>query len=530
MCITRLSPLPSTTTCKSAQAQGLFVLSLFRDTLPPEILAEIFKSGSAGNPRFLKNASQVCAQWRAAALDPDLWTDISVAFFMRDVVRWTSLCLERSKSCLFDVSLQVPDETTNLELITELMLLFVRHAQRLRRLYITGATAGVRINPAEAFALLENAQRAPHLSVLELVWDNPSQAIDMAPPRDGILIYTPALTSLRLHGVPSPVPFVGLRSLDIQGLRTSYADFRDMVTASPLLTTLILPKLRLLTDTKATSHTLPPIAIPSLKSLALSFANPPPSEQFNPCHNLLSLLQIPNVEYLELVGGIMPDLAESLQKPGAFGKLRTLRLVGMTFVARRGSGEVDNALYIRELSSIEELHLIQSYAEYLLPLSAPEDKIHSRSSASASGRPRRLSITFRNEASLVAMRHKMLPIGLYIGSIHQPVPEVTHCDVFPNLRCIALDTLMASDAVWLYKLLGERPGVTSVKLSALAERHFVQSLGTGPDGSLHRLPWRTDSMDFVQRTPVDASKLLRERVQVSVQNIGAHGLIPWQGP
>jgi hypothetical protein len=148
-------------------------------------------------------------------------------------------------------------------IVTSVMLLVVQYVHRLRRLAITGRLASPAPsafpNREEIFALLQNAQRAPRLAILELSFSDPQPYVSMGISPGQLLLQAPSLISLRIHGVTSPVPFVGLRSLDIQGLRTSYADFHDMVVASPLLTELILPKLRLLLDPQ--SKPLPPIEV-----------------------------------------------------------------------------------------------------------------------------------------------------------------------------------------------------------------------------------------------------------------------------
>ncbi|KAJ7063407.1 hypothetical protein C8F01DRAFT_1132894 [Mycena amicta] len=387
--------------------------------LPIEILAAVFQlRTSTEGCHCLIVYGAVSRHWRDAILEyPDLWTNIH-PFIMRKSIPWTSLCLDRSKSCLFDVVLHLP-EPLDMPIVSKIMLLVVQHVQRLRSLSILAADS-LQINPGEIFALLENAQRAPR-----------PVSIDMTTPRDGILIHTPSLSTLRLHGY--------------------------MVTASPLLQELILPKLRLLVDTS-----------------------------FNPCHGLLPLLDLPNVEYLELVGTVIPDLSTTF-RPHAFSKLRTLRLVGLTIVSR--NSEVDNASYLRSLSTIEELHLIHSYAEYL---------------------------SWRFPA--LHGPHFAPPRAQSDG------PAVA--DLYPNLRCVCLDTLLAKDALWLYTFTMERPKIEMVKLSRGIDRHFSHSLGLRPDGGLQTLHWR--SVDGAESNPVDAGVLLRERVQV--EQLDTDGLIPWRGP
>ncbi|KAJ7709779.1 hypothetical protein B0H17DRAFT_1029228 [Mycena rosella] len=502
-------------------------------SLPSELLAHIFKSGtrlSSPCPSCLPALvaySAVSQQWRAAALNyPDLWTQICVPFSMRNAVAWIGLCLDRSKSCLFDITMQLPADDAS-AVIIGVMRLVLQNVQRLRRLAISADS--FLAHPGELFALLQNAQRAPRLAVLELTFADPSPAATMRIPPGGLLLQAPSLSSLLLHGVASPVPFVGLRSLDIQGLRTTYADFRDMTVASPLLTNLILPKLRLMVDLQ--SKLLPPIEIASLRTLALSFCKPLPSNSFAPCHNLLSILKLPNLEYLELAGGNVPDLAKCFPDPSAFTKLRTLRLVGAPIFTRASPTEpgIDNCVYLRSLAAVEELELIHSYAEYLLPT---ENKVEtSTENGPRQLLPRRRSINMRDvgpSAPYKRVEHFRMYAGAGYGHggpgiYGQPTaPNPDSVPIYPNLRSVSLDTLLAGEAVWLYQLVSQRPQIKVVHLSPVAERHFAMSLAM-VDGVLQTLPNR-NQIGAPDHDPVDVGKLLRERV--SVNPLQTEGYIP----
>jgi hypothetical protein len=444
---------------------------------------------------------------------------------MGNVVAWIRTALERSKSCLFDITLQLPedDAAAYMPTITNVMMLVVQHVHRLRRLAVSANSLLSR--PEEMFALLQNAQRAPRLAILELTFSDPNPTSTMTIPPGGLLLQAPSLTSLRLHGVTtSPVPFVGLRSLNIQGLRTTYADFRDMAAASPLLTDLILPKLRLMVDLQ--SKSLPPIQISSLKILAVSFCKPPPSNLFTPCHNLISLLHIPNLEYLELSGGAMPDLAKCFDGPSTFTKLRTLRLVGLAIFQRASptEPEIDNSEYLRAFTTVEDLQLVHSHAEYLMPI---EKKARRRRF------PRTSSISNLRDTNHLLSRpfferpEQVVPLRVLAssqGQLNIPDSEVA---IYPNLRTLSLDTLLANEVVWLYQLISSRPQIKVVKLSAVAERHLATSLGN-VDGVLqtlrnsHKMQPGAPHCD-----PVDVLKLLRERV--TVEEIEPEVYIPWQG-
>ncbi|KAJ6502431.1 hypothetical protein C8R45DRAFT_976617 [Mycena sanguinolenta] len=494
-------------------------------SLPGEVLAQIFKSGailSSGCLPCLVRYSAVSQRWRSAALDPDLWSTINVPLDrpMRNVVALVRICLERSKSCLFNITLTVP-QSADMDVVTSVMLLVVQHVHRLRRLAITGLThpnTAVFPNRQEIFALLQNAQRAPCLAILDLTFSDWNPHFSMRIPPDRLLLQAPSLISLRLHGVPSPVPFVGLRTLEIQGLQTSYADFQDMVVASPLLTKLVLPKLRLLVDLQ--SKPLAPIEIPSLKTLALSFCKPPPSNQFIPCHDLLSLMSIPNLEYLELAGSDIPDFAKCFQNPGSLTKLRTLRLVNVSLIGRMS--EVDNSDYLRALTTVEQLELIHSHAEYLIPTrTSPKQKPKSRHH-----RTRSIS---REAGPGVSYYPRPTPKRQVDPFLIMPDTEGASSSVpiYPNLRTVSLDTLIATEALWLYQLVLERPEIQLVRLSQVAERHLGSSLGMA-DGVLQTMPStvmmnRVGASDF---HPVDVGKLLRERVTVKEIE---DGCIQWQG-
>ncbi|KAJ6496988.1 hypothetical protein C8R47DRAFT_1113382 [Mycena vitilis] len=470
-------------------------------SLPGEVLAEIFKSGTTlssppGCLPCLLVYSAVNERWRSAALDyPDLWASIDVPFSARNVAALIAICLDRSKSCLFNITMRLPD-SPDMPVIIGVMLLVVQHVARLRRLAIT-STSFVP-NAEEIFGLLQNAQRTPRLAALELVFSDPHASVSMGIPPGGLLMQAPLLSSLRLQGVASPVPFVGLRSLDIQGLRTRYAEFRDMVVASPLLTELILPKLRLMVDLQ--SKPLSPIEIPSLKILALSFYKANPSNQLNPCHDLLSLLCVPNLEYLELAGGNIPDLAKSFQDPSVFTKLRTLRLVNVSFMGRVGARdpEIDNCDYLRALTTVESLEFIHSHPANLLP---------SRHTVNQSG-------AVRSRTRSISREMRFRPLG--VPRRDPSVPQVTQAMElrFPNLRTISLDTLLAAEALWLYHVVSERPQIQVVKISPVTERHLATSMRM-VDGVLQTTP-RTHlkQLSRSDSPPVHVGKLLQGRVVV----------------
>jgi hypothetical protein len=291
-----------------------------------------------------------------------------------------------------------------------------------------------------------------------------------------------------------------------------------MAVASPLLTELVLPKLRLMVDLQ--SEQLSPIEIPSLKILALSFCKPHPSNQFNPCHHLISLLSTPNLEYLELSGANVPDLARYFQNPSAFTKLRTLRLVNVSILGSwmARNPEPDNGDYLRGLTTVEELELICSHAEYLLSTEKQAKEIPVK------GRPRTNSISRET-----ALRRFGYPLP-QPASHHPPswAKEPSNpVPIYPNLRSISLDTLIAEEVLWLYRLVSERPQIKVVKLSRMTERHLATSLGT-VDGVLETLPHSiAKRMGAPDPIPVDAGKLLRERVVV--KEIENNGYIPGQG-
>ncbi|KAJ7046923.1 hypothetical protein C8F04DRAFT_214481 [Mycena alexandri] len=475
-------------------------------SLPSELLAQIFKHGTTSSSTLI-TYSAVSRHWRSTALTPDLWSSINVSFSCRNPAALIRVSLERSKSCLFDITLALPDPV-HMPVVTSAMLLVVKHVHRLRRLAISATSFSS--TPEEVFGLLQNAQRAPQLVALQLSFMDRNPHLIMGIPQGSLLMQAPMLSSLRLHGVTSPVPFVGLRSLDIQGLRTTYADFRDMVIASPLLTVLILPKLRLMFDLQ--SKALSPIDIPSLKTLALSFCKPHPSNELFTCHDLVSLLSVPNLEYLEIGGANVPDLAKSFQN-NDFTKLRTLRLSNVSFSGRQF--EVENCQFLRSLTAVEELELIHSHAEFLLPTA---EKQKERLEV-VGRRPRTRSINSRDIGGWSYF------VGPVLAS-RKPPPEFESSSstlIYPNLHFISLDTFIASETLWLYRIVLERPEIQLVKLSPMAQRHLKTSLGI-MDGVLQTQPHlHLKKLGDPEIASVDVGKLLRERV--AVQEIDNEGFI-----
>ncbi|KAJ7774970.1 hypothetical protein B0H16DRAFT_1880144 [Mycena metata] len=476
-------------------------------SLPSELLAQIFKHATITSSTLI-TYSAVSRHWRSTALTPDLWASINVPFSCRNPAALIQASLERSKSCLFDITLALPDPA-HMPVVTSVMLLVVEHVHRLRRLAISATSFSS--TPEEVFGLLQNAQRAPQLVDLELSFMDRNPHLSMGIPQGKLLMQAPLLSSLRLHGVTSPVPFVGLRSLDIQGLRTTYADFRDMVTASPLLTVLTLPQLRLMFDLQSTA--LSPIDIPSLKTLALSFCKPHPSNELFPCHDLVSLLSVPNLEYLEIGGANAPDLAKSFQDNG-FTKLRTLRLSNASITDR--PFEAENFEFLRSLTMVEELELIHSHAEYLLPTVEKQKerlKVGGR-------RPRTRSINSRDLHSGLSYYVRPVPLA---ASRKSPPELSSSTPIYPNLRSISLDTFIAGETLWLYHIVLERPQLQLVKLSPMAERHMTTSLGI-MDGVLQTKPHsHLQKLGDPEIASVNVGKLLRERV--TVQEIDNDGFI-----
>ncbi|KAJ7632743.1 hypothetical protein FB45DRAFT_513389 [Roridomyces roridus] len=483
-------------------------------SLPSEILAQIFESATITGTGCLKTYSAVSSRWRASCLDyPHLWTNIR-PFEMRDAVAWTAVSLERSQSCLFDVTLHLPrvnprEQPELMSVVGSVMLLVVQHVHRLHRLTIKGTAVA---NPEEIVAPLQNAQRAPNLRVLDLDFGDRSNRASMTTHQTPLLLEAP-LSSLRLHGVLSPVAFIGLSRLEVNGLGTPYSAFRDVVVASPLLEELILPKLRLMTDLQSTS--LPPIEIPSLKRLALSFHKPHPSTSLVPYHNLISLLYVPNLEYLELVGGNIPDLSKCFQDPGVFTKLRTLRLANASIFhpVTRAEPEIDNSEYLRALSTVEELQFIHSHTNYLLPTE------HDAGQQLRSRLPRTRSISnlgfLRPEPEPHTHPHKYSP--------ESPEQQPQLLSIFPDLRSISLDALPASQVLWLYRLVLERPEIKEVRLSPVTERHLTSSL-VMVDGVLQTKPHlHVKRLSTPEYQVVDVGELLREKV--AVRKIEADGYI-----
>ncbi|KAJ7172350.1 hypothetical protein C8R46DRAFT_1216191 [Mycena filopes] len=489
-------------------------------SLPSEILAQILKFGTITSSTLI-TYSAVSRHWRWSAINyPFLWQSIYVPFSHRNPAALTQLCLERSKSCLFDMTLALPD-AVHMPLVTPVMLLVVQHVHRLRRLAISGTSS----SPEEVFGLLQNAQRAPQLTALELTITDRNPYVSMGILQSRLLLQAPLLSSLRLHGVASPVPFCGLRSLDIQGLRATYADFRHFIIASPLLVELILPNLRLMVDLESTA--LSPIEIPSLRTLALSFCKPPPSNELIPCHNLVSLLSVPNLEYLEVGGSNVPDLARCFQG-NALTKLRTLRLLNAGISGRQT--EVDNCEFFRSLTTVEELELVHSYVEYLLPTEAKQKEAFSQVSGR---RPRTRSINSRDIGGWsYYIRPHMFPVPLPVPANREtPSKPSGSTPIYPHLRSISLDTFIAGQALWLYHIVLERPQIQVVKLSPTARRHFTTSLGA-MDGVLQTRPhFHLKKLGDPEVASVNVGKLLRERVDVQeIDNKGCLSISDFISP
>jgi hypothetical protein len=335
-------------------------------SLPNELLVAIFKAGSLTKLKrceipFPLLVSSICRYWRDVTINtPDIWTNIHIS--MRRPLKYTLVFLERSKSSLLDITINVIG--AHYSSFIEVSNAISSHIYRTRRLVITAE--GVEdvqciVKPFHHIVV----SNLEYLHILVRI----SEGWSGYPFHFPLVAGAVQLRSLKLEGVCSKCspPLVGLTNLDILRFQPNYGELRDLFSASPSLTKLVLRKFGNGSPSDAPSdHDLPIIETFSLRYLAISFND---SHSISHCQCTLSSLSMPNLEYLEIVHhDAVPNLVEhfsiDLQKP-QYLKLQTLRLQGLAV------SDID-VTFFRALPMIKDLELIHISSAFSLPILTAE--------------------------------------------------------------------------------------------------------------------------------------------------------------
>ncbi|KAJ7487540.1 hypothetical protein B0H11DRAFT_2013779 [Mycena galericulata] len=313
-------------------------------TIPEELVVQIFKtlipdSGDDTSEPVVLLLSRVCKFCRELVINsPTLWTYIRLRSF-RDL-KVVLLFIERSKTCLLDVSVCLDViESINPEIIQSYAV------PRWRRLTVRGPVSSEVTRFVQAISEIPT----PELQEVRLLPRSRSdcQNDEHVPLLSGA---SAALRSLALHGcVRCLAPLPNLTTLNISRLLCNYEEFRNLIQASPNLTTLILGDMvdRINFETFPDPDRSPraTIEVLSLKIFAVGFTNTHLTAADDT--PILASLSMPNLEYLE-ISGSRADYGELSGKE--FPALRTLCLRNMVFPP------CDPALY-RSFSKITHLEL-----------------------------------------------------------------------------------------------------------------------------------------------------------------------------
>ena len=283
-------------------------------SVPDDILAEIFQAGTSmcKNPvgklfvddppklPFPHLVSSVSRRWRDVALcSPRLWTTIVFNCNGTTNHEGPSLWIERSGECLLDITISISlrpwnfkDSQSNLK---SAMDQIIPHTSRWRRFTVDSLSHSM----VETVVAPLRTASAPHLQDFAVIFK--TIMIDGFRTRDVCdRLFTggaASLTAARLigHHIYTP-PLTGLTYLELGGsyrannvVRISANGLRDILTASPFLTDLVLCRLDIVFSLNTT---VSDIQIPSLRSLTMS-------RTFH-FWKLFSLLSLPKLETLAL--------------------------------------------------------------------------------------------------------------------------------------------------------------------------------------------------------------------------------------
>jgi hypothetical protein len=306
-------------------------------TLPNELLSAIFRAGSQskvastfGLP-FPLLVSKINRHWRAVALNsPNIWCNIQVWFVGTRSIKWMQLWLERSKSCLVDITFIIPPRISSIIEITDdhvdqsLQASIKCHAHRWRRLIIYAdsihSISGVigtldhsLLSCLQEFHL--HLRRAEH-------WQDVHAAVF-------VNAKTLSLRSLKLcRSCFTCLPnFTNLTYLEITRHFPDLHEFRGMILASPGLTHLVIRD----SVYVQISEDVEPVQAPSLRFLAFGVS----SNQLAQSNYLIQLLSMPNLECLIMTDLSIPQLPTvRLRGTSKFSGLQTLQLRAFNFPTR----------------------------------------------------------------------------------------------------------------------------------------------------------------------------------------------------
>lgn len=443
--------------------------------IPNEVIAKIFYQGTEiwkedahyppnlNRPRtvpFPDLVSEVCNHWRALAnCTPELWTHIRPPT-AEGCIALMSKWFERSKAMpvavILDDRLWAANRGTT-EVLSEILLSEIFHfldqfAHRLHRL-------DVRLPFIPIEEIYEIASKASSLQQLSLCKSHPTRSIQNYMTVSVFHASDPSwlqqlvcLQRLRFCTLSLPIT-TQLTCLEVHSLCLKYSDAKILFGANCRLKFLILHSLNRMTGPIREYDS--PIRVDSLCSIAISnnFKRiRSPSTEPNPPY-FFSLLNMPNVSYLELDCDSNASLSTMFGKSLSAAKIDTLRIRNGPPISQDESESNEDVKILQSFSGLQSLELIRVSAKMLLD---------------------RITGGVRGLSRKPSMGSQMASIIRHTTSVANPTkgPEPTADAVWPKLRSVVLDTSIAEDVVCLISFIQRHQGVLSVELSTLAMRHL----------------------------------------------------------
>ncbi|KAJ7649482.1 hypothetical protein DFH06DRAFT_1475852 [Mycena polygramma] len=325
------------------------------DMLPDEVLATVLKlvtdlpmAFSGTTPPAPVPASHVNQRWRIVALNsPELWTTIRISHRPASF-NWAALFVQRSLHHPLDISI-------NLEAYFQTegfgsFAIVGPHIGRWRMIALRGS--GDQMEEFSDFVarspVVASRLESVHFSTID--WDEEADYwYDGDHWLESLFAKAPRVRSLRVDILPlldTPIPFRTLHALDLDYSRQDmwrdlrHSEFRQLFGPSSSLTTLVIRNFR-----AQTYRNIKPIDGRTIRSFAVSFSEPlhlsPSDDRRVGFDCLTNAFNLPNLEYLEIVGGFSgshtenssTEVPEDWETP-LFLHLCTLRLHGVSFSHR----------------------------------------------------------------------------------------------------------------------------------------------------------------------------------------------------